>query len=57
MTSRDAETAATEHGVEVLALDRYTSRRPDPKGLLLGFAPFDEVTIRDGLTRLAAALE
>lgn len=57
MTSREAETAATEHGVEVLALDRYTSRRPDPKGLLLGFAPFDEVTIRDGLTRLAAALE
>jgi GntR family transcriptional regulator/MocR family aminotransferase len=57
MTSREAETAAIDHGVEVLALDRYTLRRPDPKGLLLGFAPFDEVAIREGLAHLAAALE
>jgi GntR family transcriptional regulator / MocR family aminotransferase len=56
MTSRQAETAAAAHGVEVLALDRFTLKRPDPKGVLLGFAAFDEVTIREGLVRLTAAL-
>lgn len=55
MTSREAETAAAAHGVEAVALDRYTLKRPDPKGVLLGFAAFDEDTIRDGLDRLAAA--
>jgi GntR family transcriptional regulator / MocR family aminotransferase len=57
MTSREAETAATAHGVETLALDRFTLRRPDPKGVLLGFASFDEVAIREGLVKLAAAFE
>lgn len=56
MTSREAETAAGKHCVEVIALDRYTLKRPDPKGVLLGFAAFDEATIREGLVRLAAAL-
>ena len=55
MTSREAETAAAAHDVEAVALDRYTLKRPDPKGVLLGFAAFDEATIRDGLDRLAAA--
>lgn len=55
MTSREAETAAAAHDVETIALDRYTLKRPDPKGVLLGFAAFDEATIRDGLVRLAAA--
>src|SRR5215213_2203925 len=55
MRSREAETAAVAHGVEAVALDRYTLKRPDPKGVLLGFAAFDEVTIRDGLDRLAKA--
>lgn len=55
MTSREAETAAAAHGVEVIALDRYTLKRPDPKGIILGFAAFDEATIREGLVRLAAA--
>ena len=55
MTSREAETAAAAHDVEAIALDRYTLKRPDPKGVLLGFAAFDEATIRDGLDRLAAA--
>src|ERR687889_245897 len=55
MTSREAEAAAAAHGVEAVALDRYTLKRPDPKGVLLGFAAFDEATIRAGLIRLAAA--
>jgi GntR family transcriptional regulator / MocR family aminotransferase len=56
MTSRQAEKAASNHGVEVLALDRYTLKRPDPRGVLLGFAAYDETAIRDGLVELAAAL-
>jgi len=56
MTSREAETAAAAHGVEAIALDRYTLNGPDPGGVLLGFAAFDEVTIRAGLVQLAAAL-
>jgi GntR family transcriptional regulator / MocR family aminotransferase len=57
MSSRQAETAAAENGVEAVALDRYTLRRPDPQGVLLGFAAFNEVTIRRGVVRLAAALD
>lgn len=56
MTSRQAETAAAAGGVEALALDRFTLGCPDPKGLLLGFAAFDEEMIRKGLIELAAAL-
>ena len=56
MTSRQAETLAAAQGVEVLAVDRYTLRRPDPKGLLLGFAAYDETVIRQELLRLAKAL-
>lgn len=55
MTSREAEMAAAAHDVEAIALDRYTLKRPDPKGVLLGFAAFDEATIRYGLDRLASA--
>jgi len=57
MNSRQAETAAAARGVEVFALDRYTLKRPDLKGLLLGFAAFDETAIRKGLIQLAAALD
>jgi GntR family transcriptional regulator/MocR family aminotransferase len=56
MTSREAEKLATAHGVEVLAVDRCTLRRPDPNALLLGFGGFDESAIRQGLIRLAKAL-
>jgi GntR family transcriptional regulator / MocR family aminotransferase len=57
MSSREAEKAAARHGVEAFALDRYTLKRPDPKGVLLGFAAFDETAIRKGLVRLVAALD
>jgi GntR family transcriptional regulator/MocR family aminotransferase len=57
MNSRQAETAAAARGVEVFALDRYTLKCPDPTGLLLGFAAFDETAIREGLLQLRAALD
>jgi GntR family transcriptional regulator / MocR family aminotransferase len=56
MDSRQAEKLAAAQGIEVLALDRFTLNRPDPKGLLLGFAGYDETAIRHGLIRLAKAL-
>ena len=56
MTSRQAEKLAAAENIEVLAVDRFTLRRPDPKALLLGFAAFDETAIRQGLVRLAKAL-
>jgi GntR family transcriptional regulator / MocR family aminotransferase len=56
MSSRRAEELAAGHGIEVLAVDRCTLKRPDPKALLLGFGGFDEPTIRQGLIRLAKAL-
>jgi GntR family transcriptional regulator/MocR family aminotransferase len=55
MTSRQAEKLAAQV-VEVLAVDRFTLRRPDPNALLLGFGGFDESAIRQGLIRLAKAL-
>ena len=56
MSSRQAEKLAAAKGIEVLAADRYTLKRPDPMGLLLGFAGYDEKTIQEGLIRLAKAL-
>jgi GntR family transcriptional regulator/MocR family aminotransferase len=56
MTSRQAEKLAFAQGVEVLGVDRYTLRGPDPKALLLGFGGFDEPAIRQALIRLAKAL-
>ncbi|HEX8178065.1 MAG TPA: PLP-dependent aminotransferase family protein [Pyrinomonadaceae bacterium] len=56
MSSRQAEASAAAHGIDAGALDRYTLKRPDPEGVLLGFAAFDEATISAGLARLAAAL-
>lgn len=57
MSSRLAETVAATHGIDAVALDRYTLKQPDPKGVLLGFAAFDEALIRSGLLKLAAALD
>jgi GntR family transcriptional regulator/MocR family aminotransferase len=57
MTSREAERAAAVKGVEVLALDRFTFKRPDPKGLVLGFAAFDQSAIRGAVIKLAGALQ
>jgi GntR family transcriptional regulator / MocR family aminotransferase len=56
MPSRRAEELAAAQGVEVLAVDRFTLRRPDPHALVLGFGGFDEAATRQGLIRLAKAL-
>lgn len=56
MASRQAEKLAAAQGVEVLAVDRCTLRRPDPNALLLGFGGFNELATRQGLIRLARAL-
>lgn len=56
MTSGQAEKLAAAQGVEVLGVDRFTLRRPDPNAVLLGFGGFDEVAIRQGLIRLAKTL-
>jgi GntR family transcriptional regulator/MocR family aminotransferase len=56
MPSRQAEKLAAAQGVEVLAVDRCTLKRPDPNALVLGFGGFDELAIRQGLLRLAKAL-
>jgi GntR family transcriptional regulator/MocR family aminotransferase len=57
MGSRQAEKAAARRGVEVIALDRYSLNRSDPRGLLLGFAAFDEDSIQRSVKQLASALE
>lgn len=57
LTSQEAEAVALEAGVETLGLGRFAIRRPDARGLLLGFAAFREEQIRSGLTALAAALD
>jgi GntR family transcriptional regulator / MocR family aminotransferase len=56
MTSQQAEKLAAAQGVEVLAVDRFTLKRPDPNALLLGFGGFDERAICQGLMRLAKAM-
>jgi GntR family transcriptional regulator/MocR family aminotransferase len=55
MTSRQAEKLAAAEGIEVLAVDRYTFKRSDPKAVVLGFAAYPEPTIRKALTQLARA--
>jgi GntR family transcriptional regulator/MocR family aminotransferase len=57
MTSREAETVASAHGVETMGIHRFTLGRAGVRGLLLGFAAFDEGRIRGGLSNLARALE
>ncbi len=55
-----AAAAAREAGVEVYAISRYVLASPVPesaRGLLLGYAAFTRDEIRDGVRRLANALE
>jgi GntR family transcriptional regulator/MocR family aminotransferase len=56
LSSDDAEKLASARGVETLSMNRYTLAAPDPKGLLLGFASFNETSIREGVRKLAKAL-
>ncbi len=50
-----AAQAAAEAGVDVMPLSRF-AEGPVPAGLVLGYAGLDVAEIRDGVTRLAAAL-
>lgn len=56
MTSHEAESVAAAHGIETRSIARFTLKRHDPRGLLLGFAAFDEKSIRSGTMQLARAL-
>jgi GntR family transcriptional regulator/MocR family aminotransferase len=56
MTSRQAEKASAARGVEAIGIDRYTLKRPDPKGVLLGFAAHTEPAIRKAVIQLSRAL-
>lgn len=56
LTSRDAENRAAANRVETTGLDRFMLERTDVRGLLLGFAAFDEAQISAGVERLAMAL-
>lgn len=54
--SHEAETAAAAAGIQTLGLDRFTRQRRDVRGLLLGFAAFDEKQIHEAAKGLARAL-
>jgi len=56
MSSRQAESAAQSHGIETMALDRFTLSGTDPQGLIMGFAAFDHRAIKQGVATLALAL-
>jgi len=56
MTSRQAEKASAARGVEAIGIDRYTLKRPDPNGVLLGFASHTEPAIRKAVVQLSRAL-
>lgn len=57
LTSQEAESAAAAAGIETMGLHRFAVSRSDLRGLVLGFAAFEEREIRAGLARLARALE
>jgi GntR family transcriptional regulator/MocR family aminotransferase len=56
MSSRQAESAAMTHNIETMALDRFTLNGTDPRGIVLGFAAFDEHAIKRSVAGLAIVL-
>ncbi|HKV41784.1 MAG TPA: PLP-dependent aminotransferase family protein [Blastocatellia bacterium] len=57
ITSREAEAAAAARKVETMGFDRFSLKRTDIQGLVLGFAAFDEKQISLAVAELARALE
>jgi len=57
MSSRTAEQAAADNGIEVLGLHRFALQGERMNGLLMGFAAFAEREIGQAIVNLAAALE
>jgi len=49
--------AAVQEGVDVVPLSRLVLKKPRREALLLGFAAFDDQALRQGVDRLAVALE
>lgn len=56
LTSRMAEQAVGEQGLESMGLHRFSLSGKDPQGLLLGFGAFDEKSIQQAVISLAKAL-
>jgi GntR family transcriptional regulator/MocR family aminotransferase len=56
MSSREACEHAERRGLEVGPLDRYAIVRRDLRGLILGFAAFNEREIRGGVYRTGAGM-
>jgi GntR family transcriptional regulator/MocR family aminotransferase len=52
-----AAAEAAKRGVEVIPLSRYTSRRFEREGLILGFAAIDGKELTRGIEQLARTLE
>ena len=57
MSSAIAEGALTHAGIDTLGMHRFTLHGPDPKGVVLGFAGFDEKQIRRGVVQMARVFE
>jgi GntR family transcriptional regulator / MocR family aminotransferase len=57
MGSQEAERLLIEEGVQTIGMHRFVAKAADPRGVLLGFAAFDEKEIRDGAMLMARALE
>jgi GntR family transcriptional regulator/MocR family aminotransferase len=56
MSSREAAERAAGRNLEVWPLDLYSIARKDLRGIILGFAPFNEREIRTGVIELTRAL-
>lgn len=57
MSSRTAERAAADYGIEVLGLHRFAQQGKCIDGLLMGFAAFAEHELVQAIVNLAAVLE
>ena len=57
IASLELERRAADSGVDAIALDRFTRRKRDIRGILLGFAAFDSTEITRGMQKLAKVLE
>jgi GntR family transcriptional regulator/MocR family aminotransferase len=56
MSSKQAETILLQCGLETMGLHRFSLGQPDFRGLLLGFAAFDENAIRHGVELIRSSL-
>src|SRR5205085_1629365 len=57
MSSKRAGELAEAEGLDVWPLDEFSLTRRDPRGLLIGFAAFNDTELKSGAMTLAKALE